>query len=216
MIEKNMQGKPITESTRRAALLLHAMTASDKKWILGQLDRLDHVVLTGLLDELSELGVPKDAEILAALEEPERKLPVSQGRGDNLLNQDFDKQIRFLELENAHTLFNVLAKEEPDLIAYFLSIYSWPWTEELLNYFDVSVRRQIKASREIIGEAHCLSLGDRLNMIQCELCKEIIAKIASRPAAEPVMTVTGDKNPFVLWLDSLRISNRKKLFNPNS
>lgn len=52
---------------RRAALLLHALPVTDRRWLLGRLDDGQRRQLQALLDELAVLGVQVDAADVAAL-----------------------------------------------------------------------------------------------------------------------------------------------------
>jgi hypothetical protein len=49
---------------RRAALTLHALHADDRDWVLSQLGRPQRVELEALLAELTELGIPRDPELV--------------------------------------------------------------------------------------------------------------------------------------------------------
>lgn len=52
---------------RRAALLLHALPVTDRRWLLGRLDDGQRRQLQGLLDELAALGVQVAPADVAAL-----------------------------------------------------------------------------------------------------------------------------------------------------
>ena len=49
---------------RRAALTLHALHADDRDWVLSQLSGPQRGELEALLAELSELGIPRDPELV--------------------------------------------------------------------------------------------------------------------------------------------------------
>lgn len=59
--------KPDTSSAaemRRAALTLHALHGDDRAWVLGQLRGPQRNELEALLAELTELGIPRDTELV--------------------------------------------------------------------------------------------------------------------------------------------------------
>ena len=49
---------------RKAALLLHAMPAESRLWVLAQLPPAQSEKLQDLLGELRELGIPADQDLL--------------------------------------------------------------------------------------------------------------------------------------------------------
>ena len=60
----NMQAQQPTDDARRAALTLHALGRADRDWLLAQLSMAEQNAMTALLDELTELGIPKDKALV--------------------------------------------------------------------------------------------------------------------------------------------------------
>ena len=53
---------------RHAAVLLHAMSMNDREWIMGRLSEDHRAQLTPMLAELSDLGIPRQQELLLQLQ----------------------------------------------------------------------------------------------------------------------------------------------------
>lgn len=89
---------------RRAALTLHALHADDRDWVLGQLGRPQRVELEALLAELTELGIPRDPELVnTALAASQPEL--------------FAKQAPKVTLQAESKTLARLLSAEPDVIA---------------------------------------------------------------------------------------------------
>jgi hypothetical protein len=52
---------------RHAAVLLHAMSTDDREWIMGQLSESHRAQLKPMLAELSDLGIPRQQDLLQQL-----------------------------------------------------------------------------------------------------------------------------------------------------
>jgi len=122
---------------RQAALLLHGMTPADRTWLLDQLPLAQQEVLSGLLAELAELGVPADPafvrEAVTELSSPEQTAWAPARALDRL------------EPEQLQQLAESLRHEPPMLTARLLAAGSWPWSAELLAGMDAARRRAIEA-----------------------------------------------------------------------
>lgn len=60
LFEDMLASRPVHAGKRRAALMLHALSAADRQWVLASLTEADRQVLGAMLGELRELGVPPD------------------------------------------------------------------------------------------------------------------------------------------------------------
>jgi hypothetical protein len=56
-----------TADVRRAALLLHALDGDSQNWLLTRLPDQRRAELQGLLSELSQLGIPRESELVHAV-----------------------------------------------------------------------------------------------------------------------------------------------------
>lgn len=89
---------------RRAALTLHALHVDDRTWVLAQLGSPQRVELEALLAELTELGIPRDPELVnTALATSHRELPA--------------KQVPKVSLQAESKALAKLLSAEPDAIA---------------------------------------------------------------------------------------------------
>lgn len=131
---------------RQAALLLHAMPSRDREWAMSQLDPADRVELLALLDELQALSIPADR---ALLKEAIGTPPVwvgaePQGRNEGIiaLVTGLDQ----LDETGLRSLFGMLQREPPRLVAVLLRLHDWRWRSRLLESLGRERRRQIEAA----------------------------------------------------------------------
>jgi len=129
----------VNNGLRRAALLLHAMSAPDVAWLLQQLERDDAARLQLLLEELRTLGLPRQSDLLqqAARQQtpPPRPSTAPHDAGDLL------QCLRGAEVQQ---LAAVLRNEPPGLVARLLDSADWPWRADLLEAQGPHRRRQIE------------------------------------------------------------------------
>lgn len=115
-------------ATRRAALLLHALTAADRDWVLGALAPSRRAELQALMGELQELGIAPESEMVGRWLEPERH-PL-----DDLGGRDLARLAR------------TLAGEPPVLVARLLAARRWRWREALLARLPSAFAMQVRAA----------------------------------------------------------------------
>lgn len=150
--------KGVTVNTdHRAALMLHAMAAGDRNWILQSLPDVQSARLQVLLDELLALGIPKDTSLVAQVVKslaPESDpipntrpsaTPVGALASAARLTED---GIGYVEAVPIARLLAILKTEPTAVIALLLSLHSWPWQEALL--LGLGMRRQ-QAVRECLA-----------------------------------------------------------------
>jgi hypothetical protein len=124
---------------RKAALLLHAMPAESRLWILGQLPPAQSEKLCDLLTELRELGIPADQallhEILSSDSAPAAgAAPVS----------DVEAQLAVIENAGPGSVWLALRDEPAGLIARFLALFDWRWEQGFLEQLGPSKRHQVQ------------------------------------------------------------------------
>lgn len=142
-------------SLHQSALLLHAMTASDRDWLLARLDQSDRERLQVLLDELESLGIPADESILhqaLASVHGEDGHDADQQRQTPVFDHtDSDAVMERMLTAGPEQLAAVL-KAEPDLlIARFLGTHPWPWREEVLARLGPVKGRGIRKHMELLS-----------------------------------------------------------------
>lgn len=115
-------GAPERMATRKAALVLHALGAQDRHWVMQRLPELQRDLVQPLLEELAQLGLPADKglvdDVLGSMPTPHRMdLPVASA----------------LEQVSAHKVA-LLLQDEPDaLVGKLLSLQAWPWKDHFIS-----------------------------------------------------------------------------------
>ncbi len=135
------------DPVRRAAIVAHALSAEDQGWLFAQMAPSELPQLKALLAELVQLGVPTDRRLLeqaldgtesfGVVRVPQTARNLTPGDRSNL---DF-----FVDLDavNEGALITALRQEPALLIARFLRIQSWPWTQKVLDALPALLRRQV-------------------------------------------------------------------------
>jgi len=128
-------------ATRRAALLLHALSESDRAWLLERLAEAERSALGALLHELEALGIPADGALVA---EVVGGLP---GQGQVPSTPADGPEARGAELARARpeALVAVLCDEPPGLVARVLHLREWPWKAEVLRRLGPAKAERVRA-----------------------------------------------------------------------
>lgn len=105
-------GAELPDPLRQSALALHALAAQDRAWVLAALSEGQRAVLQPLLAELEEIGIPRDADLLQAVQPP-----ATGARSSGELD----------------VLARLLRREPRGVAAGFLNAESWPWRREVLQ-----------------------------------------------------------------------------------
>lgn len=138
---------------RQAALLLGAMSAPDRAWVLAQLPAADRAILDPLLGELDALGIPVDADLLdAVLDKPARGAPTEPG---SPAPRDAVDTAVVLNAAPA-VLLKLLAHEPVGLIARLLGMRAWPWQQEFMKLLPASKAVEVRDCLE----RYAISLTD--------------------------------------------------------
>jgi hypothetical protein len=119
---------------RSAALLLHAMDAGDRQWLMSQLSDDQRADVQRLLDELSMLGIPADRGLV-------RDALHVTSQAVRAAAHPTPDPVAALRGASVDIVCRVLAAECDQLIAKVLSCHPWPWHEALLAHIG-AVRRQ--------------------------------------------------------------------------
>ena len=118
---------PISDhNPRKAALMLHAMSLSDREWLLNSVDPGHASELRALVGELEELGIPKDPSIL---EDLEWKAIPKNVAAIGPVEDPWDT------LSSAHPdqVWDVLKDESTGFITRVLGMHAWPWAGDLME-----------------------------------------------------------------------------------
>ena len=111
-------------SSRQAALLMHALSPSDRDWVLQRLGAAEGEQMRELLAELESLGIPEDTALVdAALDSPSAAPSRSMPDDDETLLMQAD----------ATVLAQVLRAESTSFVRKLLAAGDWPWADELAS-----------------------------------------------------------------------------------
>lgn len=138
-------------SPRRAALLVHAMPAADRDWLLGTLASHHRVQLELLLEELRALEIPPDAALLREIVEAAPAGPA-------------DAQARLARLapREVAKLVHLLRDEPPQLVATLLAAQPWPWKGAVLAALGERATQARPQQAAALHQALCESVLRRL------------------------------------------------------
>ena len=126
------------DGQRKAALLLHAMPAESRLWLLAQLPADESKPLQDLLAELEELGIPADGAMLREI--------LSDADGQTGMAE----QVRAVQTQRAIVeragpgLLHLVLRDEPaGRIARVLALFDWRWEEAFLDQLAAPKRLQV-------------------------------------------------------------------------
>lgn len=175
------------DGLRRAALTLHGLLPADREWVLSQLDAADQERLSGLLAELTELGIPADRDLVRDSLADRLTPGVGQPSAISRLRQ-----------ASAGQLYPVLADEPDGLIAQILAIDDWPWFADLMAMLGDDRRNSVAA---------LLSWIDVKPAMRRVLVEQVAERIAVEMAATESHAVTPGTvarkaRPFPSWFSA--------------
>lgn len=129
---------------RKVALKLHGLETSDREWLFQQLPEEYHSDLRTMLQEMEEIGIPKDGQEdrqsntdfgnnlyvdekkdLSGLEEVQSEELPTNSHVPDYVNQ--------IEQAPKLIVFELLDNEPNGVVATILAFYSWYWLREYLN-----------------------------------------------------------------------------------
>ena len=146
-------------SSRRAALLLHELDASDRAWLLEQLDPAQRALLTALLGELTALGVPPTAARGGpTMSDVATAAPRSAPAAVSPMSTAADRIMRTPLAE----VVDILRREPDALVARVMPHMHPEWSRRFLAHLDPAHRARIAArSTEdaVLSPAEALDLA---------------------------------------------------------
>ncbi|SFD93497.1 hypothetical protein [Paracidovorax konjaci] len=175
---------------RRAALLLHALSAEDRRWILQQMPEVQRQALQALLSELKALGIPPDK---ASLE----KLPPASDRQHSpgqpqaeAPREESAEQTDLMALDTAGVASLALAwRAQPALlVAQALCLRPWPWRAALLERLPALQRQRVMDRLGAPGG--CPRAGDAMATAMLECMREHCRAAEGSAAQEHTKTGT--------------------------
>ena len=163
---------------RRAALLVHALPAADREWLLESLPADHKASLVALLQELRDMDVPPDAQWLQTLLQPADgeeaahapspfpAVSAAFAYGDSLTGaepppasveaaprQSAPALARLMSLGPAEVaaLARMLGQEPLPLAVRFLRLHDWPWRDKLLAQMGAGPQMQLRQALRDAG-----------------------------------------------------------------
>jgi hypothetical protein len=128
-------GAQVQLATRKAALVLHALDAGDRRWMLQRLPPPQRDLVLPLLDELAQLGLPAERVLVEEVLGGIRALhasPVEDGPS--------------LAGASAEDVAVLLEGEPEALVGKLLSLRTWPWKDAFIAQLP-AVTRSTSAMR---------------------------------------------------------------------
>jgi hypothetical protein len=200
---------------RRAALCLHAMTPSDREWLMAELAPGHRLPLQELLGELRTLGVQPDPMLLEAANVGLSAAAVPQ----DTRTHDRHSMAAALGRIDPAMLCALLAKEPDALIGRVLAMQDWPWSAQLLDHVGPTRRRIISAIKDEFNTAasrtrpssSVLDLAILTAIHRCSLAATIQTGATTPPARKRPQTLPARSIAAVhsLWQRWARKERRK-------
>lgn len=131
-------GAGVSESggARHAALLLHAMDAEDRVWVLNALSESEQASMHRLLAELEALGIERDATLVAQ---------ATTGIDfDEPPEQTDEARLMALDAVGVQRAVDCLRAEPVGLIVQWLRMAPWPWKPQLIQALEPVQRRRLE------------------------------------------------------------------------
>lgn len=113
------------DPSRRLALRLHALHASDRAWILSQVDAEARARLEPMLQELDSLGFRIDQEILDSVEDR------TDVRESHPAAGNYDQHVEVLSKARTESMLKHLKGEPQAILDCLAMTYPWPWLDAL-------------------------------------------------------------------------------------
>lgn len=159
--------------TRRAALLLHTVSADDRAWLLSQLPVEERRMMEALLTELHELGIPADRDLLAEVAAAGGAAVLPPPNAGALASAD------------PALVAKVLAAEPLALIARVLALGPWAWSGAVLAALSPIRREQLRDRLAAVPRPDAAQPRSLLDGRLIELLEARVLEAAQEEAARP-------------------------------
>jgi flagellar motor switch protein FliG len=161
-----MEMSESNSTARRAALLLHALPATEQDKVLARLPQTHQLRLQALMQELHTLGIPKDPAWIDHAREPGW-----QGDIDRL---------------SASSVMSVLSRQSLATAAYVLSSGHWSWKTQVLAEWPEENKAALLASMPVdLPDSPAL-----VRFLLDQLLRAVRSEIAGQPTQPRVVTST--------------------------
>lgn len=137
------------EAYKKAALHIHSLNDSDRRWLLGNLPGHQVERLRPMLDELKSLGIPRRQGLVREVDEFGSPATPADPEPDQAAQEPPESVGRLLQAA-PERLHQALMDEAPAVTAAVLLAYDWPWQQAVLDAFDAAQRQTISEAMEQI------------------------------------------------------------------
>lgn len=162
-------------SYRKAALLLHGLSAGDRKWLLNQLPEEAVREISRLLNELEDLGIPKDRNML----KPALDTAQIIGKKRSLIMR--------LDGYAPEKVYECLKDEPSFFIRRVLGVHAWRWSSQVKNRLLQNMDK--KDSRHYFSSLSTLNMSDKNETL---LLEAVLEKLDGIQPAVVAFGLTGE------------------------
>lgn len=153
---------------KRAALRLHGMENSDRRWVLSNLPGHQRKKLLDMLSELRSLGIPRQLDMHSDLQDGAN--PGCDGEDAAMADGGRSSLVDTIAKASPLTINEVLQGEDEAAVAAILLLHDWPWRSEVIDLMSPSRRQRMVEKvgqgkgrvTEKAAEALVQLLGERL------------------------------------------------------
>jgi hypothetical protein len=147
---------PLPTPAHHAALTLHALGGADRQWVLNALSGEQQAALGPLLQELEELGIPREPELARTL------LPEDAHEDRHAVGT-----LQSLDAAGVRRLAALLCAEPPRMAAALLASQPWPWRDQLLAELPPGFARAVDRTAAGVTDAGSLQAAVVAELAPC-------------------------------------------------
>ena len=144
----------MTDTAKRAALALHALSLEDREWALGRLEHNERALLRDYLAELEDLGFPSDALEFALEEHAEE--PAA----------GVDPVVEIIDSAAPHLVHRIMRDEQLSTLALVMDYYPWRWRDRVLRLLgrpkSNAIRQMIEQDGRTAADVVCRTVIEAL------------------------------------------------------
>lgn len=171
------------EGSRRAALAVHAMSETDRAWVLGRLPVSERQTLHRLLGELKTLAIPADRSIVQEMltdTTPARMRAESMVTAIEVSPEQMHVQV--INATDVAALREILETEPAAVTASILRAHPWTWSAAFFEQIGAAKRPRIEEALQ------ALDRSDQAGAAPVAMNRALLAAVYRRIAARALLT----------------------------